>query len=334
VNQDIYLEKEFVSKKQKRVSLKRRWVLTVVKFITSAFLIFWILYGTNLREIFNIIRSANIYIILFAYSFAFVGNSVSTFRWKILLKAQGTEASFFYLFKSYLIGLFFSNLLPSTIGGDSIRIYDSWRIGKSKGKAVAVIFVDRLLGFFALVLFALGALVVSRNLTRDLPFLYLWLIPGGGTMAFVIWIIFAPKHKIPQLITHLNLPFANKIQALLKKILKAFKSFRGNRSALLKALGLSILLQANVVINYFILSKALGLEVPIFEFFLIIPLILFIMMIPISINGIGLRENAFAFFLAIFSVTKADAVAMAWISYSFVIAQGTLGGIVYAFRRK
>lgn len=334
MNQDIYIDKELISQGQKKVSLSRRLIVTGIKFSISAILIYWILHKTAVTEILNIMKSADMYLLVIAYSLLFVGNTISTFRWKILLKAQGTKAPFFYLFKSYLIGLFFSNLLPSTIGGDTVRIYDSWRIGRSKGKAVAVIFVDRLLGFFALILFALGALTVSNNLTRDLPFLYFWLIPGGATMAFVIWLIFSQKQKIPGFLTKIKVPFGRKIQSIVKKILDAFKAYQGNRIAPLKAFGLSILLQTNVVIHYYIISRALDLQVSIYDYFLIVPLTLFIMMIPISINAIGLRENAFAFFLASFSVTKADAVALAWIAYGFVIIQGLVGGIVYAFRRK
>ncbi len=334
MDKNSYIQKDLILQEQKKLSLKRRLGVTGVKILISTALIYWILHGTDIAAILNIMKSANIYFVVTAYSIVFVGNTISTFRWKVLLKAQGIEATFLYLFKSYLVGLFFSNLLPSTIGGDTVRIYDSWRIGRSKGKAVAVIFVDRLLGFFALILFALGALTVSRNLTRGLPFLYFWLIPGGGTMAFFIWLIFAPNQKIPAFLTRLKLPFFGKIQSILKKILNAFKVFQGNRNAPLQALGLSILLQTNVVIHYYIISKALDLQVPIYDFFLIIPLTLFIMMIPISINAIGLRENAFAFFLASFSVSKVDAVALAWIAYSFVIVQGILGGIVYALRRK
>jgi uncharacterized protein (TIRG00374 family) len=334
LNQDISLDKGLISQEQKKASLSKRLTVTGIKVSISALLIYWILRKTNISEILGVMKSADMYLLVIAYSLLFVGNTVSTFRWKILLKAQGTDASFFYLFKSYLIGLFFSNLLPSTIGGDTVRIYDSWRIGRSKGKAVAVIFVDRLLGFFALVLFALGALTVSRNLTRDFPILYFWLIPGGVTMAFVIWLIFSQKQKIPGFLMKMKIPFRKKIQSIMNRILDAFKAYQGNRVAPLKAFGLSLLLQTNVVIHYYIISRALDLQVPIYDYFLIIPLALFIMMIPISINAIGLRENAFAFFLASFAVSQADAVALAWIAYSFVLFQGLLGGVVYAFRRK
>lgn len=57
------------------------------------------------------------------------------------------------------------------------------------------------------------------------------------------------------------------------------------------------------------------------------------MMLPVSINGIGLRENVFFFFLALFAVTKTDAIAFAWIEYGILLLQGVGGGLVYALRK-
>ena len=57
------------------------------------------------------------------------------------------------------------------------------------------------------------------------------------------------------------------------------------------------------------------------------------MMLPISINGIGLRESVFVFFFSAFGVVKYQAIAFAWLAYGLVILQGLLGGIVYALRK-
>lgn len=334
LNQILQMDHQLLLLERIKVNTKRRIGIIGVKVLISTVLTYWILRGIDVTEILNIMKSANISFVVAAYSLIFVGNTISTFRWKVLLKAQGTESSFLYLFKSYLVGLFFSNLLPTTIGGDTVRIYYSWRIGKSKAKAIAVIFVDRLLGLFALILFAWAALMLSRSIIVNLPLLYFWMILGGGAIALAIWIIFAPKEKTPKLLIKLKMPFYRKIKSILAKILNAFNEYRGNGSAPLKALGLSILLQTNVVVHYYLISKALDFHIPIYSFFLIVPLALFIMMIPISINAIGLRENTFALILINFGISKTDAVAFAWIAFGFIIFQGILGGIVYALRRK
>ena len=90
--------------------------------------------------------------------------------------------------------------------------------------------------------------------------------------------------------------------------------FSGRRDALVKALTLSGLLEAVVILHYFAIAGALGLPVPLSAFFLIIPLSVFVMMLPISINAIGIRENVFVFFFGFYGVSKADAVAFAWLA--------------------
>jgi uncharacterized membrane protein YbhN (UPF0104 family) len=123
------------------------------------------------------------------------------------------------------------------------------------------------------------------------------------------------------------------IQRSLSRVGAAIGSFRGKPGALGRVLALSLLLQVNVVVSYYLMALSLGLPVPFLNYFLIIPAALLVMMAPVSINGIGLREGAFAFFFGLFGVGRAEAVAFAWIAYGVLLIQGLLGGLVYAFRR-
>ena len=90
-----------------------------------------------------------------------------------------------------------------------------------------------------------------------------------------------------------------KITAKLSKTAAAMKVYRGANGVFGRAAGLSILLQVNVVTFYWMLAQSLSLGVPYFAFYTIVPLAIFIMMVPISINGIGLRETAFVFLLGV-----------------------------------
>lgn len=308
---------------------RRNIVMTVVKLVVSVVLIAWILRNTPLEEIMTAIRGASAGLLVLAFSLHLIGFTISAFRWRMLLRTRGADASIRFLVESYIVGVFFNNLLPSTIGGDIYRAYDSWRLGQSRSSAVAVVFVDRFLGLLALMLFASIALFSSNDLTRSIPFLGLWLLLGTGAMVAFLWVIFLPPRWLGERIADAKLPFGAKVRS----IVDAFMRFQGERAVLSKALALSILLQANVVLHYYLISQSLQLPIPLLSFFLIIPLAIVIMMLPISINGIGLRENIYILFFAAFGVSEANAVAFAWIAFSMVVIQGVLGGIVYAIRR-
>ncbi len=307
---------------------KRRW-LTILKWLISLLLIGWILWRTDLREIGAALLAASPWLLLLAASLHLIGLLISAYRWRLLLRATGADAALPFLMESYMVSIFFNNFLPSTIGGDAIRAYDSWRVGVSKSQAVAIIFVDRFLGLVALMCFALVALPFSDSLTQTVPWLKLWVLLGFAAMLTVVWAIFFLPSRLADLIGKLPLPFSAKIQ----RLLAAFLTFQGRRDVLLKQLGLSLLLQINVIIHYYLIAQALHLAVPLFSFFLMIPLITVIMMLPISINAIGIRESAFSFFLAANGVAAADAVALAWIAYGLVLLQGVIGGIFYALRK-
>ncbi len=310
-------------------SSQKQLILTAIKGFISIILIYWILRDTNLRAILAAISSASPILVVLAASLHGIGFMLSAYRWRLLLRAQGIDASILFLIKSSIVSIFFNNFLPSTIGGDAVRAYDSWRLGRSKSSAVAVIFVDRFLGMLALMLFALGALLVTDELTANIPFLSLWVLLGVGGMLLLTWMIFMPSSHVATLVANIRLPFWQKVQ----RLINAFGAFQGRKDALAGALGLSLLLQANVVVHYYLIAKALGLPIPLYSFFLIIPLVSVLMMIPVSINAIGIRENAFVFFFAAFGVLKPEAVAFAWVAYGLVLLQGVLGGVVYALRR-
>ena len=313
---------------------QKRFVFPVIKLSISVALIYWILRGTELGEIWSAINAANLPLVFVAFLLHFIGFYISALRWRLLLKTQGVKSSVPFLFQSYMVSIFFSNFLPSIVGGDAIRVYDSWRLSKSKANALSVVFIDRFLGLLALMLFALCGLLIVEQLTVSLPLLPLWVGGGFLGMLLVIWTIFFPSSKLLSWLQRFPLPGWKKLHNILNKIITAFLGFKGQKKTLLSSLWLSILLQTNVILHYFLIGKALNFNVSLANFFLIIPLAIFIMMLPISINGIGLRESVFVFFFSAFGVVKSQAIAFAWLAYGLVILQGLLGGIVYALRRE
>jgi glycosyltransferase 2 family protein len=306
---------------------------TLLKVSMSAALVLWILRGTSVTEILGAIRTASLPLVLLAFSLYLVGWAISVTRWRILLAAQHVRAPAGFLLRSYLVAVFFNNLLPSTIGGDTVRAYDSWRLGHSKADAVAVIFVDRFMGMLSLFLFALAATLGMRWLSGPLPLLPLWMGTGAGGLLLLTWALFMPSPRFSNTFARLPFPLPDAVRRKLARAAAAMAVFRADRAALGKALGLSLVLQANVILHYWLIALALGLEVPMLAFFLVVPLALAVMAIPVSVNAIGVRESAFAFFLGMFGVATVEAVAFAWVAYGLVLVQGLVGGLVYAFRR-
>jgi uncharacterized membrane protein YbhN (UPF0104 family) len=83
-----------------------------------------------------------------------------------------------------------------------------------------------------------------------------------------------------------------------------------------------------------LLALSLGIEVPLLAMFIIIPVAIVVMMIPVSINAIGIRELIFVTMFGFYGVNNADALAFAWMSFVLITILGVLGGIVFMLRKK
>lgn len=313
---------------------KRRGALGALKLLVSVGLVVWILSRADLAEVGAALVGADLRLVAAAFALNVVGWCISITRWRLLLRARDVVVSPFRMLQAYLSAVFFNNLLPSTVGGDSLRMYESWRWGAGKAGAVAVVGVDRLMGILVLLSFAVVALFLAPQIVEELPFLPLWL--GGGALGILglagLGLLPVPGvRRWLQKRLHL-LP--DPVVRPLRGFGGALQSFRDRPRALWGALGLSALLQLNVLVHFYLIALSLSLDLSFVAFFLVIPIVLALMAIPISVNAIGIRENAFVFFLGLFGVGLGDALAFAWVGFGLVLLQGALGGIVYALRRK
>jgi glycosyltransferase 2 family protein len=305
-------------------------IMTVVRVGVSAALIVWILRKAPLGEVLEAFRSADLRYVLLSIAISPLGYLSSVSRWRLLIRSQGGDATFWFLVRSFVVGIFFNNLLPSTIGGDAIRAYDTSRSGVGRAAAVAIVIVDRFIGLLALMLFAGIGLLLSGHLTDRVPALYGWVAGGALAMGLIAALLFVPwrrpSRRAPDLLARLGPRF--------KKVSDAIFSFQGKGSVLARAFGWSLFLQTLVVLNGWLLAKALHVPIPLPYFFVIVPIAVFVMMIPVSINAIGVRENVWAFFFTAFGVASAKGVAVAWLDYGIVLIHALVGGAIYAWSRR
>jgi glycosyltransferase 2 family protein len=280
----------------------------LLRLAVSGVLIAWILARTPFHEVAAAFRSADPRWIFAALALVPFGCLASVRRWRLLIRAQGGDAALPFLVRSFLVGVFFNNFLPSTIGGDTVRVLDTARTGVGRARAVAIVFVDRFVGLLALMLFAVLGLLFSEKIR--VPSLYTWVFGGAAVLALIAVLVF-----------------------VLPRIVETRFALRWPGSVLARAFGWSLILQALVVLNSYFLARALHVPIPLASFFLIVPLALFVMMLPVSINAIGVRENVWAFFFAAFGAAAAKGVALAWLDFGLVLLQALVGGLIYASHR-
>lgn len=307
-------------------SRSRSSAFLLLRVALSALLLAWVLRRTALHEVLAAAAGADRPLLAVGYATHLLGIVLSASRWRVLLRAHGVDRPIPTLVRSVLVASFFNNFLPSTIGGDALRAYDSYRFGGRRASVATAVVVDRLLGLLALGALALGSVAFAPELRDRLPLLPLWVASGSLALAAATGLIFAGRA--------LRLAFVpGGLRRPLLEALRAFAAYRGRRATLARALFLSLLLQANVVFYYLLIGESLGLPVPPVGYLVIVPLALFVTLLPVTINGIGLREGALAVLLAAYGVPSAEAVAYAWLVYLGSLLFSLVGGVLYAARR-
>jgi uncharacterized protein (TIRG00374 family) len=312
-----------------RPSSARGRALFALKLAVSAALIGYVLWGTDIVAIRAALMDVAPMWLVLAFLLQVPGAALITWRWSLLLGAKGVRPGFGYLFGSTMAAGFFKQFLPSIIGGDAIRAYDSWRAGAGMGLSMVVLVIDRLLGLATLLGFALVAAAFGAGAVEGVPDVGAWALALlaliGAMLAGLTW-KGLPAGRLTA--WRRRLPAA--VQRKLSSIGEALRSFNGRSDVLLRGLAISVLTQVNIVVYYWLIARSLGLDVPIEAFFLIMPIAVFVMMLPVTINGIGLREAVLVALLGYWSVSEPVAIAFAWLEFAGFLAFGLIGGVVYA----
>lgn len=309
-------------------------LLIIGKALLSAGLIIWLLRGADFDRIWMTVKTANATYLVVAFCMFYIGYLVIALRWRLLLRAQNIHAPLSYLLESFTIAMLFNNLLPSTIGGDAYRMYDIWKIGGNKSQSFSIILIDRCFGMFALVCYGFIAAILAEEVRDAVPGLVFYLGSILVAMLIFMWMVFGSGVGLLDWFLNLKISFLSIPQRIVRKLTSGLVLFRGRGDVLIRALFLSYLLQLNVIIHFIIVTYALGIDIPWAGMFIIIPLATLIMLLPVSINGVGVREAIFVFFFALYGVMAESAIAFAWVALAMLLAQGIIGGIVFILRRR
>jgi uncharacterized protein (TIRG00374 family) len=224
---------------------------------------------------------------------------LSTLKWQIILRAEDTFIPFFYLFKCYLIGNFLSLFLPSSFGGDVYRIYALGRYNKDYLQNTSSVLFDRLTGLFALTSIAVVSFTLFSKNFLGLPFIALYAI---GILFF--WI--ASSRKTIAFLGSLG----NKFTKLCVRVMESFSKYRCKTNILIPSLIISFLFQSNIVVLNKMYCHALHMDVNFTFLLMVIPLVYLTELLPISINGLGVREGALVFFFTQAGQTEEQALAL------------------------
>ncbi len=319
-------------KEDVRQKRKTRLLWTIAKLVLSLGLLVYILtQRTTLHQVFFTLRDVKLGWIILSFSLHAVGLFASAYRWQILIRAQGDDVPLKFLARSYLVGTFFNNFFPTRFGGDIVRIWDGSRYSRSIVKSSAIVIVERLTGLFILFLFALLVSLIRLDLAQETPFVWVSLALGGLGFSLILIFLLAPLSRLSFLTKqkgHFG-SFLNDVLSFRETILR----YRLQKRAFIRAMFWAFVLQINVIVYYYFIGQSLRLDVPFLDYFMVIPVVLFIQLIPVTINGLGLREGAYIEIFKFYGIPASTAFSFSMVDVGFVLILGAIGGMIYVLRK-
>lgn len=259
---------------------------------------------------------------------------VSAWRWNALLEPQGIVIGLPALVRSYLVATFFNNFLPSNIGGDVIRIKDTVAAAGSRTLAATIVLLDRGIGLLGLlVVGALGETLVGRAARGALPVgpALLWSLALAG-LAGLFAVVMAPT-LVSRLLHPLRAIHRDWVDARLDRLVGMFTRFRARPASIVLCLGGAIVVQAILVGFYAAVAASLRIPVPAAHLAVLVPLSFIVQMLPISMNGLGVREAAFAAYFRLLGLPIESALALSLVGSATILVFSLSGAAAYAASR-
>jgi uncharacterized protein (TIRG00374 family) len=227
-----------------------------------------------------------------------------------------------------LVGYFFNNFLPTSVGGDIVKAMCAARITKNTLKSVAGVLMDRIFGLFAFIVIpSITLLFFIKKIGSPLvPFMMYSLLGVTGCCFFLIFNrTVARRFRFIEFFLS-RFGMDQKARAIYENL----HDFKNHKRVVVAVLALSVAAQSVGILVLYMMSLALGSRAPMIYFFLLVPVVHFVSMLP-SLNGLGIREGAYIYFLSPYIGREySAALGILWLGLLFLLS--LLGGVIYFIR--
>jgi uncharacterized membrane protein YbhN (UPF0104 family) len=316
---------------QTRPARARSLAFSALKAIVSIGLLAVLFSRVDVSRLWAVARDASLLWLGGALLLYFAMVLASALRWGVLLSAQNVRLPFSFLTQSFLVATFFNNFLPSNIGGDVIRIADTAPAAGSKTLATTVVLIDRGLGLLGLALMAAtGASLISRVALDPVGPEVLW---AGFCLGAIVA---APALLMPEAATKLLQPLRvfhqEWVDARIEKLTYALTRFKETPTALAVCFFGAVAVQGILVLFYLAIARSMNIPIGFAELAVIVPISFIVQMVPVSLNGFGVREATFGFYFARLGLPLESALLVSFVGAALILVFSLSGGVAYLRR--
>jgi uncharacterized membrane protein YbhN (UPF0104 family) len=283
----------------------------------SVCLLAWLMSRTNLDDLLTAFLDLSFFAWAVAFLMYLASQVISSIRWYFLAHAFDFTGPWSIYLKYYFVGMYFNLFLPTSVGGDVLKMHFISRGEPKKLRATYSILTDRLFGLTAMLLLGASAVLIGHGILPHY-FEHLLCVVGICIIASLLGLPIAYK-------------LLSSIWPEIGKRLAVLLVFWEKPKALFAALSLSFILQALGMGAVALLAKDMGLDPPVVFYFAAFPIVAILTILPISFNGIGIREGGFIFFLGLKGISAEKALTLSLSFFAIQVMASLIGGLAYAF---
>ena len=298
-------------------------LLFLAKAITTFGLITLVLWDQNFKALAERISELSLLNLSLAMFFLVGQNVIAAIRWIVVMRIFGVSLPIGLAFRFYFEGLFFNQALPSTVGGDGIRMYRSVKAGLPIAAGINGVLLDRIAGLVALLI------IVAASQ----PWLYAKVSDVSARSAFAIIIAIGVIGTI-SLLASRYLPIRMRRGRVVRGVVglsKGFWALMRDREVGCIVFGLSLIGHVMTVTAIFILTKDLQMEVSFIDCLILIPGVMLVAALPISIAGWGVRESVMITAMALVNAPAVGSLSLSLVYGVLMVFIGLIGGAMWLF---
>ncbi len=295
----------------------------IIKLILTIVMFYVLFQYIDFKNLVDILARSHGGTIAIALLLQLASTYLAAYRWRLIMKLLVFNESVSYYVKSYFKGTFFNQVLPSSIGGDAVRIIDLTQKGYDKKDAVYGVFVDRIVGLVGLlVLNLLATIIFYGTFSEDFSLLII-LITIGGISGFAL------LFHLERIAFLANYKFLNLFHRLAKRLNKLY----ANRTLLYLHIAVSVGVHLLSILTIYALALSIDFHMSFQIFLIAVPPVFLLTIIPVSLAGWGIREGAMVGIFMLVGADETKVLAMS-ILYGLLLIISSLPGSYFWVKSK
>ena len=307
----------------------RAAAVRIARVAVAAGLTGYILWKSHPRDVMAAAAGVDWRPVAIAVLLVFLDRALMAYRWVVLIYTldPADRPPLPEILRVFFTSTFVGSFLPS-VGGDAVRAYGIARFNMRGEDAVSSVFMDRMLGIASLLVMALVGLTLARDLAGNWVILASLALAAGACGITALLIMSQPTTFVSSKM-FARLPAA--AQRAGHRLLESIRRYAAHHAQMANVLICSIAVQTIRILQAYYLGRGLGIDAPVTVYFAFLPLILLVMLLPVTVNGLGTGQAAFVWFFARAGVVPAAAFALSVLFIGLGVVGNLPGGVLYAF---